>query len=138
VPVDAGLGSRAPVGCCFSREGLAVAGRDWIVAAGAVALADASPQMTSLSFEYSMHFVRAAFGWALRLCVVGATGGWRRLGEQRVRSRAERLLRIAWLAGELADIVLLTWALPQMAQLTTLDLSCYGGTTSPALCGLIA
>ncbi len=46
-----GLGSRAPVGCCLSREGLAVAGRDWIVAAGAVALADASPQMTSLSLR---------------------------------------------------------------------------------------
>ena len=51
MPVDAGLGSRAPVGCCLSREGLAVAGRDWIVAAGAVALADASPQMTSLSLK---------------------------------------------------------------------------------------
>ncbi len=48
---DARLGSRAPVGCCLSREGLAVAGRDWVVAAGAVALADASPQMTSLSFK---------------------------------------------------------------------------------------
>ena len=80
--------------------------------------------------------VRAAFGWALRLGVVGSTGGWRRLlGEQRVRFRAERLLRIAWLAGALlADIVLLAWALPQMAQLTTLYLS---GTTSPALCALI-
>ena len=82
-----------------------------------------------------MLFVRAAFGWALRLGVVGSTGGWRRLGGQRVRFRAERLLRIAWLAGELADVVLLARALPQMAHLTTLDL---GGTTSPALYGLIA
>jgi hypothetical protein len=81
-----------------------------------------------------MLFVRAAFGWALQLGVVGSTGGWR-LGKQRVRSRAERLLQIAWLAGALADIVLLAWALPQMAQLTTLDLS---GTTSPALCALMA
>ena len=81
-----------------------------------------------------MLVVRAAFGWALRLGVVGSTGGWR-LGGQRVRFRAERLLRIAWLAGEFADYVLLARALPQMAQLTTLDL---GGTTSPALCGLIA
>ena len=56
VPVDAGLGSRAPVGCCLSREGLAVAGRDWIVAAGAVALADASPQMTSLSLKGTVCF----------------------------------------------------------------------------------
>ena len=84
-----------------------------------------------------MLFVRAAFGWALRLGVVGSTGGWRRLGGQRVRFRAERLLRVAWLAGdrrsELADIVLLARALPQMAHLTTLDLS---GTTSPALCAL--
>ncbi len=53
---DAGLGSRAPVGCCLSREGLAVAGRDWIVAAGAVALADASPQMTSLSLKGTVCF----------------------------------------------------------------------------------
>ncbi len=51
-----GLGSRAPVGCCLSREGLAVAGRDWIVAAGAVALADASPQMTSLSLKGTVCF----------------------------------------------------------------------------------
>ena len=97
-----------------------------------------------------MLFVRAAFGWALRLGVVGSTGGRQRLGGQRVRFRAERLLRIAWLAGALedivpqwtppmpllalADVVLLARALPQMAQLTTLDLGC---TTSPALCGLI-
>ena len=57
VPVDAGLGSRAPVGCCLSREGLAAAGRDWIVAKGAVALADASPQMTSLSLKGTVCFV---------------------------------------------------------------------------------
>ena len=88
-----GLGSRAPVGCCLSREGLAVAGRDWIVAAGAVALADASPQMTSLRLEGTVCFLFERLSDALRLGVVGSTGGWRRLGGQRVRFRAERLLR---------------------------------------------
>ena len=57
VPVYAGLGSRAPVGCCLSREVFAVAGRDWIVAVGAVALADASPQMTSLSLKGTVCFL---------------------------------------------------------------------------------
>jgi hypothetical protein len=44
-------------------------------------------------------------------------------------------MRIAWLAEAFADVLLLARALPQMAQLTTLNLS---GTNSPALCGLIA
>ena len=60
-----------------------------------------------------------------RCCMWAANGAERR----------ERRARLAGYTIGDAGVEALARALPQMAQLTTLDL---GGTNSPALCGLIA